>query len=105
MIIVDGYTNTLGRYVDLTEDIRWTDTHWGKYSDGMANYLSRLDADEATGEDEWSAFVQRFGKRLLFSDDRGFVTVEKYASVDDAKTRFNEIDSAYGEWLDENEDV
>ena len=107
-MIINGnckYTASDGREVDLSEDIRWGDTHFVKYSCAMANYLSQRESeDEWTGSIDWAEYVQRFGKRLLFTDDRGFVTVEKYGSEEEAKERFEEIDQAYGEWLNENDE-
>lgn len=85
-------------------EIRLTDPHRHKYDSAMAELLDMLDDDEATGSTEWAEYVQRFGKRLLFTDDRGFVTCERWESVDAARARFDEIDAAYGVWLDTDDD-
>lgn len=105
MIINSGcvYFALDGRAIDLSEDIRWSDTHWGKYNNGMANYLHHCDDDESTGDVEWHGYVQRFGKRLLHSDDQGFVTVERYETQAECEARFQEIQAEYHEWLDELE--
>lgn len=85
------------------EDIRATDPHRHKYDNAMAEYLDFIGADyedESTGSVEWCEYVQRFGKRLLITDDRGFVTCDKYATEDAAREVFGRADVAYGEWLD-----
>lgn len=107
MIINDKstYTTADGREVDYSHEIRLTDPHRHKYGSAMAEYLDHLDGDDAwTGSTEWSEYVQRFGKWLLFSDDRGFVTAEKYPTVAAAVERFEEIDAAYSAWCEENDE-
>jgi hypothetical protein len=89
------------------EEIRWFQRPFAtKYPDGMAEYLDATstggDADETTGTTEWVFHVSRFGKRLLFSDDQGFVWVEKHATEAEAIAEFEDHDAAYGEWLDVN---
>lgn len=107
MIINDKstYTTADGREVDYSHEIRLTDPHRHKYGSAMAEYLDHLDGDDArTGSTEWSEYVQRFGKWLLFSDDRGFVTAEKCPTVADAVERFDVIDAAYSEWCETVDD-
>lgn len=101
------WIDTKGIAHSLAQDISFRNNYWGKYDSPMAEYLDRIgEGDEVTGSVDWAEYVQRFGKRLLFSDDRGFVTVEKYASVAEAKTRFDEIDEAYCAWCgNDNEDI
>jgi hypothetical protein len=71
----------------------------------IAEYLHVLsEGDEATGSTEWAEHVQRFGKRLLFTDDQGFVTCKRYPTEDEAKACFGVIDSKYCEWLDANDE-
>lgn len=89
------------------EEIRWVQRPFPtKYPDGMAEYLDATSmgggADEETGTTEWHYHVSRFGKRLLFADDQGFVWVSKYATEAAAVTDFEIIDAEYGEWLDVN---
>lgn len=107
MIINDKakYVTKDGTAVDYSHEIRRSDPFRTKYGSAMAEYLAHLDGDDAwTGSTEWSEYVQRFGRWLLFSDDRGFVTAEKYPTVAAAVERFDVIDAAYCAWADENED-
>lgn len=86
------------------DDIRLTAPRRHKYDSAMAEYLdSSYDYDDATGV-EWRGFVRRFGKRLLHTDDQGFVTVERYATEAEAIERWETIDAEYGEWLDANDE-
>ena len=77
------------------------DEHRHKYNSSMAELLDTLGedyCDESTGSVEWSEYVQRFGKRLLFTDDRGFVDCEKYGSVEEAVLMFTKNADAYADW-------
>jgi len=101
MIINSGatYTTASGKVVDYSHEIKLTDLHRHKYLSAMAEYLSYCDGeDEWTGSVEWDVYVQRFGKRILFNDDRGFVWVDKFASEDEAKAQFMLIAEAYHPW-------
>lgn len=101
MIINDKatYLSSNGEVVDYSHEIRLTDPYRHKYDSAMAEYLDYCaEDDEETGSTEWAEYVQRFGKWLLFTDDRGFVTAEKHPTVDAAKDRFAEIDHDYCEW-------
>lgn len=81
------------------ETITYNDSHRHKYDSAMAEYLDTVgEDDDWTGDVEWIEYVQRFGKRLLFTDDRGFVTCERYPSEADAIESFETIDAAYNEW-------
>jgi hypothetical protein len=88
----------------LGDDIRWIDRYRHKYDSAMAEWLdSGPEADESTGSVEWHGHVSRFGKRLLHSDDRGFVTVERFSTEAEAIERFNVIDDEYSAWMDEDD--
>lgn len=77
-------------------EIRWTDPHRCKFADAMSEYLWDVSlADDETGSCDWHYHVSRFGKRLLFCDDRGFVWVEKCADEMEANERFAAIDQSY----------
>jgi hypothetical protein len=84
-------------------EIRHTDPHRHKFGSAMAEFLYTLDDDESTGCTEWAEYVQRFGKRLLFSDDRGFVACERWPSEADARKRFDEIERAYCKWVESDD--
>lgn len=107
MIINGGctYTTSGGTVVDYSEDIRWSDRHWGKYNNGMAKYLDSLgDAGPYwTGSVEWDVYVERYGKRLLITGDRGFVHVDKFPSEVKAEEVFDAIDAAYSTWANGEE--
>lgn len=85
--------------------IRLSDTRH-KYSSAMAEYLDvkGLDfADQDTGDVESPVgFVARHGRRLVVTDDRGFVDCVTYMSADDAKAVFDAADGVYCAWSDED---
>jgi len=89
------------------DDIRLTDPHRHKYNSAMAEYLdSGLDADQSTGGVDWHGHVGLFGKRLLHTAARGFVSVEKFPTKAAAVERFDAIDAEYSAWVDiENEEI
>lgn len=94
-------------FVPGSEINRWTAKY--KYGgDPMAEYLDMLAGDggqdDETGEVDWQYWVAKFGKRLLFTDDRGFVWVEKYKDEVSAKGVFESIGEEYGDWLNENDE-
>jgi hypothetical protein len=79
-------------------EIRWRQGP-GKYANGMAEYLDLMDGeDEWTGTTEWDVHVRRFGKRLLCTDERGFVWVTRYDTEDDAIAEFSTLDAEYCAW-------
>jgi hypothetical protein len=86
------------------EEIRHSDPHRHKYGSAMAELLDHLNPDEETGSVDWHGHVGRFGKRLLHSDDQGFVDVERYTSEAEAIERFQAIDTEYGEWLGDDDE-
>lgn len=67
-------------------------------------YILTLDGgeDEQTGSVEWRYWVARFGKRLLFEDSQGFVTLDKFHTEQEAIDAFREIDNRYSAWADED---
>lgn len=90
------------------EDVRKTDPHRHKFGSAMAEflYLLGLDGgeDESCGDAEAPVgYVQRFGKRLLRSDSRGFVDDEKYPTEEIAKRVFAALERAHYEY-EEDED-
>lgn len=95
----DGTTVHIG-----PDDIRKDDEHRHKYNDAMAEFLDTLGldyADEDCGDVEWDVFVMRFGKRLLMTNDRGFVYCEKRRNEDEAKAIFVSIEKDYYKWCEE----
>ena len=92
------------------EDIRWTDRYRHKYGSAMAEYLCTVEggtivADEDTGTVEApTGWVGRFGRRLMQEDDRGFISVERFATEDEAVERFEAIARAYDDWDSQDED-
>jgi len=74
-----------------------TDRFRYKYGDAMAEYLDTcVDGpdDVVGGCDGPYDYCGRFGKRLLFVDGQGFVSVDKYRSADDALAVFDAIANA-----------
>lgn len=83
-------------------EIRNSNTR-SKYDSAMAEYLDTIGfEDEATGDVDWVEYIQRFGKRLLFTDNRGFVSYEKYPTKAKAIERFTDINDAYCAWNDDD---
>lgn len=83
----------------FNEEIRLTDPHRHKFDSAMAEWLYWLECDDYTGSAEWGEYVQLFGKRILFEDNRGFVTCDKYPNEAKALERFETIDRAYDDYL------
>ena len=85
---------TLG---DQIVTINRTDRSRRKYGDAMAEYLDTcLDGpDDVVGDcDGPYAYCGRYGKRLLFTDSQGFVSVDTFRSAADALAVFDAIASA-----------
>lgn len=84
---------TLNRGTDyeMVEDT--FDLHHGKYSCSMVAFLSIIGSDyedESGGSIEGAVgYVQRFGKWLVFGNDHGFVTGDKYPSAELAHAAFD----------------
>jgi hypothetical protein len=91
------------------EEIRFTDRHRRKYDSAMAEYLCTVEggtivADEDTGTVEApTGWVGRFGRRLMTEDDRGFITVERFATEAEAVERFEEVTEAFNVWDSQDE--
>jgi hypothetical protein len=84
---------------------------FGPYDGNSDTYLAYvLDfagpdyADEETGSTEWDGYLMRFGRVLLWSDDRGFKTAEILDNEDVAKRVFDQLDAQYGNWMLAQED-
>jgi hypothetical protein len=96
---------TLG---DEVVTIRKTDRFRHKYGDAMAEYLDTcLDGpDDVVGDCDgpYGYYCGRYGKRLLFTDSFGFVSVDTFRSAGDALAVFDAIASAdaiYWQLVDE----
>lgn len=92
------------------EEVRWTDSHRHKYSSAMAEYLDMLGGisgeDDSTGSaTEWVAYVQLFNKRLLITNDQGFVTDVKYPNSRQAGEAFEAWVDEYNAFDVDEEDV
>lgn len=87
------------------DDIRAIDPRRHKYADGMAEYLSTAllgEGDRECGNAcDWDVYVAQYGKRLLLTDTRGFVWVQKYATEEDASADYDRIELAWCEYEDE----
>ena len=81
---------TLG---DQKVTIRKTDSYRHKYGDAMAEYLDTcLEPDDVVGDTDGPYdYCARHGKRLMFTDSQGFVSVDTYRSVGDALAVFDAI--------------
>jgi hypothetical protein len=77
--------------------------------DPMAEYLWELamdgGQDDDTGEVDWVCWVVKFGKRLLFTDDRGFVWCDRYANEEEAQAAFDYAAGQYNKWLNQDEEM
>ena len=87
--------------------ITYTDSHRHKYGSAIAEYLDiKGDHDTFTGDsDAPMGHVSLFGKRIMFGNSQGFVSVDTYPSVELARAVFDAIDAWYGAWCDDGEDA
>lgn len=85
-------------------EIRWT-YPLSKFATGIAEYLYLFDDnDEETGDSEWGYHVRRFGRRLLYENDQGFVWSERHRTERHAMAFFEQIENEYSQWwADENQ--
>ena len=98
------YITASGTVVDYSQNITAESAKYKYGGDTMAEYLDHVDGeDDWTGSVEWDVYVRRFGKRLLLTDDRGFVWVQKYATAAECQEAFASIDAAYCKWSEEND--
>lgn len=87
----------------LTEgiSIRRTDDTRHKYASAMAEFLyyRMSDSDQFAGTDEGPfGWFERFGKRVLRGDSRGFVWCEQYPTADDARQAVDAWGAAHDAW-------
>ena len=91
------------------EEIRYSDKYRHKYGSAIAEFLCAVEggtivADEDTGTVEApTGWVGRFGRRLMTEDDRGFITVERFATEAEAVERFEEVAEAFNAWDSQDE--
>lgn len=79
-----------------------------KYADAFTEFLSELHmnggADEASGDviapTGWFA---RLGRHILYEDDHGFVSRERFNSIDAAKRHYVSLENEFFEWDDGTE--
>jgi hypothetical protein len=93
-------TSRLGQAIE----IRRTDPDRHKYDSAMAEFLDVLGmdyADEDTGDTEFAdGHAMRFGRRILWTDDRGFVACDTYDAESDARSVMDQYAGEYAAWLD-----
>lgn len=87
-------------------EIRQSDTRH-KFDTALAEYLHEVSSDgtqETTGNvTELGYYVTKFGKRLLFENDSGFVWVATYESVSKADCEFETHDQIYSDFFSEED--
>jgi len=76
--------------------IRKTDRYRHKYDSAMSEYLDIcVEPDFVVGDSDGPyGYCVRYGKRILFTDSQGFVSVDSYRSVSAALAVFDAIGSA-----------
>ena len=83
------------------------ESYVAKYESPMAArvHYAVLDgwADESTGSVEWAYAIDRVGKRIVFEDDQGFVTMIRFDSEAEAQNWFAEYDSNYAAWMSDED--
>lgn len=81
---------------------------WGKYDSPMSAYLESLymdgAADEDSGSVEWEYHAARFGRRVLCSDDRGFVWSFRCATEETARRFLTLTSWEYAGWEEMEEE-
>ena len=79
-----------------------------KYTDAFTEYLADLameNMERGSGDVECpTGYFVRLGKRIMFTDDRGFVWHERYPSERSAEQVEQALDNYYCEWADEEEE-
>lgn len=95
---------------DEKVDIRKTDATRHKYRDAITELLSTklFDTlmDHSSGDVECpTGYFARYGRRIVVSDDRGFVWTETYGDEFGAEQVYNAMDRYYSAWSDEDEDM
>lgn len=73
--------------------------------DPMAEYLFILSMEPGTehiGESDYGLWVTKFGRRLLMSNDQGFVWVERYDTEFGAQAAYDDYEENYNAWYDTN---
>lgn len=81
----------------------WT----GRHNNSIAEVIEFkcLGADAETGSVEAPmGHVMRFGKRLMFTDSAGFVSVRRFPSVAWASAVYDALDGWYGAWEEESDE-
>lgn len=87
-------------------DIRKTDAHRHKYDTALTEFIctARFDElwDRSSGDVECpTGYFALIGRRIVVSDDRGFVWTETYPEKLAAEQVYNALDLYYCEWADE----
>lgn len=75
------------------------DLHWGKFDNGMAVYLYHALMDGSEGN-EWNTdgdgeWYNRYGRRVLSGDNRGFIYCQKFDTEEEAKEVCREADEQW----------
>ena len=89
-------------------EIRKTDAHRHKFQSAIDQYMYVMCdiGHDYSGDSECpTGWFARFGRRILFTDDRGFVWSEKYPEERSAEQVYTALDLYYAEWSDEDEDI
>jgi len=94
-------------YGDNVVSIKRSDSRY-KYDSAMAEYLSYKDvqmfSDRESGDVECpTGYFAQFGRRILVSNDRGFVWVEVWPSEESAEQVFYAMEHYYSVWSDEED--
>lgn len=75
-------------------------------TDAFTEFLNELHlnggADEASGSVEApTGWFARLGRHLLYEDSQGFVTRQRFASIDAAKDHYQTLENEFFEWDDD----
>ena len=86
-----------------------SDPNRHKFADGMSEYLHALSMDGRQDEDCGdvecpTGWFARFGKRILFTDDRGFVWTENYDDSFGAGQVYDALVAYYCAWSHDDQD-
>lgn len=94
---------SLSGHGGLCDDGQTGNTEWRVYACLFTFTESAQFSRETTGM-EFDVFFAAGVHWIVYCNDQGFVWSEVYASRVEAENKFNEIDRAYSEWLEENGD-
>lgn len=79
-----------------------TDSTRHKYADAISEYLDNAELDWSGSVECPTGAYALAGRRIVFTDDRGFVWTETYPDADGAEQVFDALELYYCDWEDDD---